>query len=197
MSEDLQVDHEQQHPPDDPDADLETTAVRPALADDLLATPAYADDDELTEEELLSPGGQRPSRVTRLLLALLILAVGIFIGVQVARLAGTAGGATGAAASGQSRRFGPPGAGASGGGTAASRAASGSSAPAASGEISTIKAHTLVLVDQGARQSVTFTDATTVTAPYAHDRLVKGDAVSVFGSRAADGSVNATSIVVR
>jgi hypothetical protein len=198
MSEDLHVDHDRQHPPDDADRDLDTTTVRPALADDLLAAPAY-DDDELTDDELLAPGGQRPSRLTRFLLALLICAVGVFIGVQVARLAGVGSSARAAAGSSQSRRFGPPGAAASGTGTgtAAPRQGLGSSAPVASGEISAVQAHSLVLLDQGARQSVTFTDDTTVTAPYAHARLVKGDAVSVFGSRAADGSVNATSIVVR
>jgi hypothetical protein len=193
MSEDLDVDHDRQHPPlDDPDA----TAVRPALADDLLTPSPYADDDALADEELLAPGGPTTSRLTRVLLALLICAVGVFIGVHVARLAGATSGSA-AAASGQSRRFGPPGAGASGAGSAAPRQALGSSAPAATGEISSIKAHTLVLVDQGSRQTVTFTDATTVTEPYAHARLGAGDAVTVFGSRAADGSVNATSIVVR
>jgi hypothetical protein len=171
MSEDLQVDRGHALPDDD--------------LDDL-------------DEELLAPGGRRPSLLTRILLALLICAVGVFIGVQVARLAGgSAAGAAGAGASGQSRRFGPPAAGSSGG-TAAPRAASGSAAaPAATGEVSTVKAHTLVLVDEGTSRTVTFTDETTVTQPYGHGALGVGDAVTVFGSRAADGSVNATSIVVR
>jgi len=192
MSEDLDVDRDRQHPLDDPEA----TAVRPALADDLLAPTPYPDDDGLGDEDLLAPGGPRTSRVTRVLLALLICAVGVFIGVHVAKLAGATTGSA-AGASGQSRRFGPPGAGSSGASTAAPRQALGSSAPAATGEISSVKSHTLVLVDQGSRQTVTFTDATTVTEPYAHTRLGAGDAVTVFGSRAADGSVNATSIVVR
>jgi hypothetical protein len=174
MSEDLEVDRGQARPDDDLDDDL--------------------------DEELLSPGGRRPSLVTRILLALLICAVGVFIGVQVARLAGgSATGAAGADATGQSRRFGPPGAGSSGGAAAAApRAASGSAAaPVATGEISRVRAHALVLVDQGASRTVTFTDDTTVTQPYGHGALGVGDAVTVFGSRAADGSVNATSIVVR
>lgn len=188
------MDRQRQPATDDPDA----TAVRPALADDLLEPPPFPDDDgALNDEEFLTPGGGRPSRVTRLLVALLICAVGVFIGVQVGKLAGgSTAGTAGAAGSSQSRRFGSGGAGASGG-TAAPRPAGGSSAPAAQGEVSAVKAHTLVLADQGASQTVTFTDDTTVTKPYAHGALGVGDAVTVFGSRAADGSVNATSIVVR
>jgi hypothetical protein len=200
MSEDLQVDRDRQHPPDDADA----TAVRPGLADDLLAPSAVPDDgpggpvdDGLDDDELLVPGGQRPSRVTRFLLALLICAVGVFVGVQVARFAGVPASGAAGGASGQSRRFGPPGAGATGGGTAAARPTAGSSAPAATGQVSAVKAHTLVVVDQGTRRTVTFTDDTTVTTTYGHGALGVGDAVTVFGSRAADGSVNATSIVVR
>lgn len=195
------MDRDRQHPADDADA----TTVRPALADDLLQ-PApdgdtagldAPDDDAFDDDEFLAPGGRRPSRVTRILLALLICAVGVFIGVQVAKLSGAStAGAAGAGAAGQSRRFGPPGAGASSTSTAGPRPV-GSSAPAATGEVSSIKAHTLVLVDQGARRTVTFTDDTTVTKPYGHDALGAGDAVTVFGSLAADGSVNATSIVVR
>lgn len=63
--------------------------------------------------------------------------------------------------------------------------------------MSSVKAHVLVVVEQGANRTVTFTDDTTLTASYGHGALGVGDAVTVFGSRAADGSVNATSIVVR
>jgi hypothetical protein len=193
MSEDLEVDRSRQHPPDDADA----TSVRPALADDLLQPAPLPDDDALDDDEFLTPGGRRPSRVTRILLALLICAVGVFIGVQVAKLSGASTTGAAGAAAGQSRRFGPPGAGASGAGTGAPRSAAGSSAPAAAGEGSSVKAHTLVLVDQGTRRTVTFTDDTTVTKAYGHGALGTGDTVTVFGSLAADGSVNATSIVVR
>lgn len=169
-----------QHPTDE--ADPDQTAVRPALADDLLAPAPYADDDPLDDEDLLTPGGRRPSRLTRLLLALLILAVGVFVGVQLARVAGgSLSSRSGAAAAAG----------------AAPSSALGSPAPAASGEVSAIRAHTLVLLDQGASRTVTFTDDTTVTKPYGRGALGVGDAVTVFGSRAADGSVNATSIVVR
>ena len=161
--------------------------TRPALADDLLDTsptpaPLPDDDDTFADEEFLTPGGARPSRLTRLLLALLICAVGVFVGVQVGKVAG--GAESGAGRPGRS-------------GAAAPRAAGGSAAPAAQGEVSSVKAHTLVLADQGASRTVTFTDDTTVTKPYAHGALGVGDVVTVFGSRAADGSVNATSIVVR
>ncbi len=183
------MDHDRQPAPErtgtETDTDTDTdTAVRPALADDLLAPLPYPDDDALADEDLLVVGGQRPSRLTRVLLALLILAVGIFVGVQVARFAGASGGGATAAR-------------ASAGGSAVPRPASGSPAPAAAGEVSSIKAHTLVLTGQGASETVTFTDDTTVTQPYGHRALGVGDAVTVFGSRAADGSVNATGIVVR
>jgi hypothetical protein len=179
MSEDPPVERQLQRPTDDPDA----TTVRPALADDLLdPAPRPDDDDAFADEEFLTPGGRRPSRLTRILLALLICAVGVFIGVQVGKVAGGSG----------SRAAGP-----SRSGTAAPRAAGGSSAPAAQGEVTSVKAHTLVLADQGTNRMVTFTDDTAVTKPYAHGALGVGDAVTVFGSRAADGSVNATSIVVR
>jgi hypothetical protein len=196
MSEDPGVDRDRQHVTDDP----ETTAVRPALSDDLLDRPPSAEDDALADDEFMAPGGRRPSRLTRVLLALLILAVGVFVGVQVGKLTGgSTAGAAGAAGTGQARRFGAAGAGSTGagGGTAGPRAGAGASAPTAEGAVSRLKAHTLVLTGQGAAQTVTFTDATTVTAPYGHRTLVVGDAVTVFGSRAADGSVNATSIVVR
>src|SRR3954466_1966692 len=152
MSEDLEVDA-RQHPHDDADA----TAVRPALVDDLLgpsasaestgstgstattgpATPPYGpppDDDLMADEEFLTPGGQRPSRLTRLLLALLILAVGILVGVQLGKVAGgSAASPSGGAGAGQLRRFGPPGAGSPGGGSAAPRSTLGSSGPAVLG----------------------------------------------------------------
>ena len=169
--------------------DHEVDRDRPALADDLLETSPSAssapfpdDEDELSDEEFLTPGGARPSRLTRLLIALLICAVGVFIGVQVGKVAG--GPVSGASRAGRS-------------GSAAPRAAGGSAAPAAQGEVSSVKAHTLVLADQGGSRTVTFTDDTTLTKPYAHGALGAGDVVTVFGSRAADGSVNATSIVVR
>src|SRR4051794_21194175 len=212
MSEDLEVDA-RQHPHDDADA----TGVRPALVDDLLGpsasagSPAIAttdpattpygpppDDDLMTDEEFLTPGGQRPSRLTRVLLVLLILAVGILVGVQLGK---AAGGSTASApgGTGQSRRFGPPGAGSpGGGGSAAPRSTLGSSAPAVLGTVTSAKSHSLVVKDaDGVSHTVTLTDATTVTKPYSSGALGAGDAVTVFGSRAADGSVNATSIVVR
>jgi hypothetical protein len=215
MSEDLEVDA-RQHPHDDADA----TAVRPALVDDLLGPSASAestgstgstattgpattpygpppDDDLMADEEFLTPGGQRPSRLTRLLLALLILAVGILVGVQLGKAAG--GSATSAPSSaGQSRRFGPPGGSPGGGGSPAPRSTLGSSAPAVLGTVTSAKSHALVVKDaDGLSHTVTFTDATTVTKAYGSGALGVGDAVTVFGSRAADGSVNATSIVVR
>ncbi|GAB2580583.1 DUF5666 domain-containing protein [Microlunatus antarcticus] len=165
MSEDLEVDHDRQAP------------------------PPYSDDDDGLDEELLLSAGRRPSLLTRVLLGLLILAVGVFVGVQVARVAGGSAGAAGAGA-GQARRSGAAG-------STAPRAGAASTAPAAAGEVTAIKAHTLVLADQGASRTVTFTDTTTVTEPYAHGELAVGDVVTVLGSRAADGSVNATSIVVR
>ena len=63
--------------------------------------------------------------------------------------------------------------------------------------MSSVRAHTLVLKDAGVIRTVTFTDATPVTQPYGHAKLAVGDVVSVSGSRAADGSVNATAIAVR
>lgn len=185
MSEDLRVTDDGEHAFKGRDSD--ETAVRPALADDLLEPAPYADDDLLEDEEFLAPGGPRPSRLTRVLLALLVLGVGVLLGVQL----GLAGG------SGQSRRSGTPAGAASAGGSAAPRSTLGSATPAGSGEVSSVKAHTLVLAEQGTSRTVTFTDDTTVTEAYGHGRLAVGDAVTVFGSRAADGSVNATSIVVR
>jgi hypothetical protein len=184
MSEDLDVDHDRQAPTDDPDA----TAVRPALADDLLEPPPFSDDEDGLDEELLASSGRRPSLLTRVLLGLLICAVGVFVGVQVARVA--AGPATASAGAAGARRAGAAG-------TAAPRTGLGSPTPAAAGEVTAVKAHTLVLADHGAGRTVTFTGTTTVTEPYAHGKLGIGDVVTVFGSRAADGSVNATSIVVR
>ncbi|MGI3784062.1 MAG: DUF5666 domain-containing protein [Janthinobacterium lividum] len=185
MSEDLRVDADREHPTDD--ADPDRTAVRPGLADDLLEPVPYADDDLLQDEEFMAPGGPRPSRVTRVLLALLILGVGVLLGVQL----GLAGG------SAPARRSAPPAGTATAGGSVAARSTLGSSTPAGSGEVSSLGAHTLVLSDQGTSQRVTFTDDTTVTETLGHGALAVGDAVTVFGSKAADGSVNATSIVVR
>ena len=160
-----------------PQTDPDTTAVRPALADDLLEPTPYADDDLLADEEFMAPGGARPSRLTRVLLALLLLAVGVLVGAQLAKVAGTSANASGAAA-GQSRRFG-----ASGTGTASGRPSAGTfagaSAPAAQGEVSSVRAHTLVVQDAGAGRTVTFTDATPVTEPYGHGKLAAG--VSVGG----------------
>src|SRR3954447_24225920 len=156
MSEDLEVDA-RQHPHDDADA----TGVRPALVDDLLGpsasagSPAIAttgpattpygpppDDDLMADEEFLTPGGQRPSRLTRILLVLLILAVGILVGVQLGKAAG--GSATSAPSSaGQSRRFGPPGGSPGGGGSPALRSTLGSSAPAVLGTVTSAKSHAL------------------------------------------------------
>jgi hypothetical protein len=195
MSEDLRVDRNREHPPGDPDR----TAVRPALADDLLEPRTYDDADFLADEELLAVGGRSSNRVTRLLLALLVLGVGILLGVQLGLANGSSvrSPAVGAGGTSQPGRSGPAGASPTGSGSAAPRSPFGSSAPAARGEVSSVRAHTLVLVDQGASQTVTFTDDTTVTKPYGRGALTAGDAVTVFGSRAADGSVNATSIVVR
>lgn len=216
MSEDLGVDPRRQLPDD-----TDRTAVRPALADDLLgrgsadpAAPAPVgpastsappgttpppDDDLLADEEFLTRGGQRPSRLTRALLVLLILAVGLLIGVQVGKAAGGSAAAGAGAGAGQSRRFGPPRAGASGGGSsAAPRSTLGSTAPAVTGTVTSAKNHLLLVKGaDGATHPVTYTDDTTVTKPYAAGAIGAGDAVTVFGSRAADGSVNATSIVER
>lgn len=208
MSEDLGVDPRRAQPDD-----TDRTAVRPALADDLLGpsspggAPAFAgpaagpppDDDLLADEEFLTPGGARPSRLTRALLVLLILAVGVLIGVQLGKASGGSSASAAGAGTGQSRRFGPPGAGAPGGsGSAAPRSTLGSSAPAVTGTVTSAKSHTLLVKGaDGATRTVTYTDDTTVTKPYAAGPVGVGDAVTVFGSRAADGSVNATSIVER
>jgi uncharacterized protein DUF5666 len=193
MSDDLGVERHREQPQGHPD--LDTTAVRPALADDLLKPRTYDDADFLADEELLAVGQRNPSRLTRVLLALLVLGVGILLGVQLG-LANGSSPRSGTGGTSQSGRSGPAGA-RPAGGSAVPRSTLGSPAPAARGEVSSIRAHTLVLADQGATQTVTFTDDTTVTKPYGRGALAAGDAVTVFGSRAADGSVNATSIVVR
>lgn len=149
----------------------------PGLEDPGVGDPAWDDLDE--DEEFRPQNSRRLTRLTAVLLAALLCAVGFFAGVQVQKLTGSS--TTGAARAGADQ--------APGGSAGAT--------PAVTGTVSEVKGFDVTVTDaQGTDHAVTLTQKTTVTSAYQH-QLAVGDTVSVVGSTAVDGSVNATGITVR
>ena len=133
-----------------------------------------------------------------------MLAVGVFGGVWVQKQLGGS-----AAASGfpSGPPPGMPGGGEAGGGRgpsdarrALNRAASArreAETPVVVGTVTSIKGKRLIVTDLGEnRHQVTVSTETTLTTPYAHGDLKRGDTVSIVGTESGD-DVAATAITIR
>lgn len=184
---------------------------------------SFLDDEDYLPQERRGPGRLTVALVAALVLAIGVLG-GVWVQKQLgsSQSFGAAGGqgVTRRAAGGQ----GMPGGGAAGGqgmpggdapaasggdassgsGTgAAPETGSGASAsgtsttPAVVGTVSSTSTKALVVTDLGGtKHTVTVTSATTLTAPYGHGSLARGDTVAISGSTSSDGSVTATGVTV-
>lgn len=196
-----------------------TDAPAPIVGDEQDGAPA---DDFLDDEDYLPQQRSGPGRLTVALVAALVLAVGVLGGVWVEKQLGGGGSAAAGMPGGTARGQGlPGGSGMPGGGGMPGGDASGSAGGAASsapgeqagaagrtgsgtattpvvvGTVSSAAAKSLVVTDLGGtKHTVGVTSTTTVTTPYGHGPLEKGDTVSVSGSTASDGSVTATGLTV-
>jgi hypothetical protein len=178
-----------------PSAD-DDTAVRAPLADSENALAPGTDSDPaepegadsfLDDEDYLPQNRRQRGRLTVALVAALVLAAGVLGGVWVEKQLGT----TASAAS-----FGTA-QGAPAGGTGAGSGATRTATPAVVGTVSSTGTSSLVVTDAGGtKHDVSITKSTTVTAPYGHGSLKKGDAVAVTGTTGTGGAITATGIAV-
>ncbi len=180
--------------------------------------PSTVDEDELVDALHVAPPSRRSLLATRVLGALLLVAVGAVAGIwwQGRDSGTTVGGfpsmAPGGLPSGFPSGMAMPGQqggtgtgsinGASGtsAGSSGSGASGSSSAPAVVGTVVKVDGDVITVKDLGGTlHEVRTTDATkvTVTDTVAVDDLAAGQTVAVAGTKADDGSVDATSVTTR
>lgn len=171
--------------------------------------PTSVDEDELTDALHVAPPSRRSTRVTTVLVALLLVSLGVLGGLWWSDRANdsTTGGMPGAGFGGIAGQVpdgfpsgAPVGSGAGGTGTDAAGAANGASSLAVVGTVVAVDGDTVTVKDLGGTEHVVrLAEGSTVTrsAAITVGDLEAGETVAVSGTTTDDGSVDATGIVAR
>lgn len=203
-----------------PDASLDDLLEQPPVASDdtiqlesvdaLPPTGSGSGDGFLDDDDFLPQERRSPSKLTVSLVAVLVLGVGIVGGIWIQKQFGAQSSAVAAGFPAGGGRGGFPGGGQGmpGSGTRPSGAAdqtsnggggstTDSEAPVVVGIVTKLESDQLTVEDLGGKtHTVTVSESTTVTLPFAHGELKTGDTVSITGSTTGN-KVTASTITVR